>query len=102
MDNQDFFQKMESIEAERVKAIKLLLDEYAIENHLYQVGEFIGNVTGIIKVESYWATYRRGLVEIHYEGHRYKRTPEGLVRTKDKSKTDFLESLVKPIKCKSQ
>lgn len=102
MDNQDFLRKIKDIDAEREKAIKLLLHEYAIENHLYQVGEFIGNVTGIIKVESYWATYTRGLVEIHYEGYRYKKSPEGLVRTKDESKKIFIEPFVKPIECKSQ
>lgn len=54
------------------------------ENAEFKVGDYIGNVTGIIKISRIGYKLIRDIPNIIYNGYRYKKVKGILSRTKDK------------------
>ncbi len=77
--------------------LHLLRAEYVEKNKLYNIGDFIYNVTGIIKVSKigYEIKFRDNEIEIVYSGHRYKKAHGELSRTKDDVISRMLQSHIK-------
>lgn len=69
-----------------------LKQEYVESNKKFKVGDFVGNVTGIIKVEYISYTDFSDDIEITYIGYRYRKEKGVLYRTKDKKLHNFWES----------
>ena len=69
-----------------------LKQEYVESNKKFKVGDFVGNVTGIIKVEHISYTDFRDDIEITYIGYRYRKENGVLYRTKNKKLHNFWES----------
>ena len=68
------------------------------ENADFKIGDFIGNVTGIIKVERIGYNMMGSVPTIIYHGYRYKKVKGVLSRTKDKNISHLLNYNLKLIK----
>jgi len=84
------------IENEIYASHKLELDrlrtEYVETNKKFNIGDFVFNVTGIIKVDKVSYEIFFGDIEIVYFGYRYKKVKGKLSRTKDKKISSMWES----------
>jgi len=69
-----------------------LRTEFLEANRKFNVGDFVYNVTGIIKVDKIGYTMFFNSIEITYSGLRYKKLNGELVRTKNNKKTTLSES----------
>lgn len=69
-----------------------LREEYVNINKKYKHGDFVGNVTGIIKVEYITYTIFNDDIEITYIGYRYKKIKGVLYRTKVKKLCELWET----------
>lgn len=58
--------------------------KYVKANAEFKIGQFIQNVTGIIKIEKIGYSLLLNSIRIEYKGFRYKKTNGKLSRTKDK------------------
>lgn len=89
------YRKMENkiYEEYRQKLHKLRTD-YVENNKKFNIGDFIGNVTGIIKVEriGYRIFMEDESIEIIYYGYRYKKFKGNLCRTKNNNISHLWES----------
>ncbi len=84
-------------EMARVKdeAIENLMKSYAEEHAKYKIGDFVGNATGIIKVDRVFThVYGRKFVII-YEGLRYYKRNGVMKKRKKEEVMDYLEGYVK-------
>jgi len=94
--NKDDLRRFEKIILEdyqtKVHKLRLL---YAEENAEFEVGDFIKNVTGIIKVERISYKLFRDSIEIVYKGYRYWPHHGKLKRTKDKKISELKYELTK-------
>jgi hypothetical protein len=81
--NEEKYRQLESeiLEDCQIKLRKLRL-KYVEENRLYNIGDYVHNVTGIIKVEKISYSMFFNTVEIDYYGYRYKIVKGELSRTK--------------------
>ena len=77
--------------------IRDLRQKYIIDNAKFKVGDFVGNVTGIIKVEKIHSDLFRGDINIIYSGYRYKKIKGSLYRTKDNKISNLNEDNLKLI-----
>ena len=77
--------------------LRNLREEYISKKAEFKVGDFIYNVTGIIKINKIGYDLFRGVPEIIYYGYRYKKVKGKVLRTKDKRISD-LRSNVKKLK----
>lgn len=73
-------------------SIRTLRTEYANDKSTFKVGDFIGNVTGIIKVDSIDLSPD---YVITYTGLRYKKVKGVLSRTKDNKPSTLIYNLEK-------
>lgn len=72
--------------------------KYVSTNHLYNVGDYLYNVTGIIKVSKIdYVVYFNNNVGVTYTGLRYKRWKGVLSRTKSNRQVTFAETEVKSL-----
>jgi len=72
--------------------------QYVLNNAKFKVGDFIRNVTGIIKVDRIDYDMMRGEPQIIYYGKRYKKLHGKLLRTKDKKESSLRENSTRKIK----
>lgn len=73
--------------------ISLLQNNFARNNAKFKVGDFIGNVCGIIKVDKITGKIMQYNKSVHiiYHGLRYKKIHGVLSRTKDRKSCEFWE-----------
>jgi len=69
-----------------------LRTEYVEKNKKFNIGDFVFNVTGIIKVEKVSYEMSFDGIEIVYSGYRYKKNKGELLRTKDKKISSMWET----------
>ena len=81
----------EMLERHRFELHKLR-SEYVATNKKFRIGDFVYNVTGIIRVESVSYKMFLGNIEIQYHGFRYKKQNGAVSRTKDRLIATLLES----------
>lgn len=75
----------------QIKLHNLRLD-FVEQNRKYNIGDFVFNVTGIIKVDYIgYEMFREG-IEIVYSGYRYKKNKGEIIRTKDRNISSLWES----------
>jgi len=72
-----------------------LRNEYVDKYKKYNIGDYIFNVTGIVKVETISCKNSFDNIEIVYSGHRYKKWNGVLSRTNDKKISSMVESDIK-------
>ena len=79
------FDKLAELKVDYKKAKHELIMVYVQEHAKFKIGDFIGNVTGCIKVEriSYEWQKRWSLFEIMYSGKRYKKVKGEFILCKD-------------------
>ena len=85
MELTEMFEKIAYLKADYKKAKHELIMQYVLEHAKFKVGDFIGNVTGCIKVEKirYDWNKRWNWLEITYSGKRYKRVRGEFILCKD-------------------
>jgi hypothetical protein len=89
--NIEEYRKLENEINEECKLkIHKLRNEYIEKNKKFNIGDFVFNVTGIIKVER--VSYKIFCDGIVYSGYRYKKNNDELSRTKDKKISSMWES----------
>ena len=89
----DEYKKREcEINEEYINKLHLLRMDYVNENKKFDIGDFVYNVTGIIKVERITYEMFSDNIEITYIGHRYKKNKGKLSRTKEKNTSSMWES----------
>lgn len=71
--------------------------QYVKDNCKFEVGDFVGNVTGIIKVERISYTDDMKDIEITYFGKRYKKVHGKLLRTKYSNISKMIEKHIQKI-----
>lgn len=71
---------------------------YAHTNAKFKVGDFIYNVTGIIKVKEITYKSNKFGTEVYYKGYRYKKNKGILSRTKDKKLSELYGESLKIVK----
>lgn len=87
------YKKLESqINAEYILKLHNLRNDYINSNKKYNIGDYVFNVTGIIRVESVSYDLFFDSIEIVYSGYRYKKIKGVLSRTKDNKITSMRES----------
>ncbi|MCK9416807.1 hypothetical protein M0Q97_09140 [Candidatus Dojkabacteria bacterium] len=69
-----------------------LRTEYVEKNKKFNVGDFVFNVTGIIKVDKVSYEIFFDNIDIVYSGYRYKKVKNEISRTKDKKISYMWES----------
>lgn len=72
----------EFYEEYKIKLHKLRT-KYIEKNKKFNIGDYIYNITGIIKVDSIGYDIFGGCIEIKYSGYKYKKYKGKLSRTKD-------------------
>jgi hypothetical protein len=96
MNIDEYKSKVLDLEAKYNIALHKLNQSYVEENAEFKKGDFIYNVTGIIKVEKISYDIMFGVPEVIYYGYRYKKHKGEILRTKDK-KLSKLRSNIKKI-----
>lgn len=87
------YKKLESqINAEYILKLHNLRNDYINSKKKYNIGDYVFNVTGIIRVESVSYDLFWGSIEIIYSGYRYKKIKGVLSRTRDNKITSMRES----------
>ncbi len=73
------------------------LKEILIKQHCeFEIGDFVRNVTGIIKIDAISFVFNNGNPEFLYHGFRYWNNNEGfLERTKDMNKSVLRDNVTK-------
>jgi hypothetical protein len=81
----EMFDKIGELKIAYKKAKHELIMKYVQEHAKFKVGDFIGNITGCIKVEtiSYEWEKRWSLFEITYSGKKYKKVKGVFTLCKD-------------------
>lgn len=69
-----------------------LRNEYVDKNKKFNIGNFVFNVTGIIKVEKVSYEIFFDGIEVVYSGYRYKKNNGELTRTNDNKISSMWES----------
>lgn len=94
MNPQELKKQLITEEFRHKTAIHDLCQKYANDNARYSIGDFVYNVTGIIKVDK--ITYDKVLdnIDIAYIGLRYKRLKGELLRTKDNKPAKLVYNLM--------
>ena len=83
--------KQSDLDAEYISNLHERRLQYVLDNAKFKVGDFIGNVTGIIKVDRIGYDMVMGEPQIIYYGKRYKKRNFKLIRTKDKEESYLRE-----------
>lgn len=99
MTLEEYVKKSQEIFKEYQSKLEKLREEYVIFNKKFNVGDFVYNTTGLIKVEH--VTYeidRDDNIIIIYIGHRYKNQNNVISRTKEVKMTSMREENLKSLK----
>lgn len=86
-----------NLDAEYMGNVRERRLQYVLDNAEFKVGDFIYNVTGIIKVDRIAYDMLGSEPQIRYYGKRYKKLHGKILRTKDK-KESYLRHNVKKVK----
>jgi len=92
MNIQEYKSLENEINKEYELKINQLRNDYVEKNRKYNVGDFVYNVTGIIKIERVGYEVFWNNIEIVYYGYRYKKLKGELLRTKDNKLSCISES----------
>ena len=92
MDIEDYKKIENEIDDLHKLELNKLRTEYVEKNKKFNIGDFVFNVTGIIKVDKVSYEIFLGSIEIVYYGYRYKKVKGELSRTKDKKISSMWES----------
>ncbi len=85
--------RLDEIDTNYKKEFDILLNEFVTTNSEFKIGDFVGNVTGIIKVNSIGYDIISGMPVITYTGLRYKKIQGKLQRTIDQNLSTLVYSL---------
>jgi hypothetical protein len=99
VNKEELIQKEEELTKQYQMELNRLRKKYVNENSKFNVGEFVGNVTGIIKVDTIHYRHFMNDISITYKGLRYKKVKGKLYRTKDNKPTVMVEDNIKRIDC---
>ena len=97
MTDRDYLDKVKQIKLKCDSEIHKLSQKYVEENAKFKPGQFIYNITGIIKIETIGYSMFDNMPDIKYYGYRYRKLHGKLIRTKNK-KFDYLRSNVSEVK----
>ena len=97
MNKEELIQKEKELTKQYQMELNRLRKKYVNENSKFNVGEFVGNVTGIIKVDTVHYTHFMNDIIITYKGLRYKKVKGKLYRTKDNKPAVMVEDNIKRI-----
>lgn len=90
------YKKLENeINEEYKLKLHKLRNDYVDKNKKYNIGDYVFNVTGIIKVENVSYKISFNNIEVVYSGHRYKKWNGVLSRTNDNKISSMCESFIK-------
>jgi len=97
MTEEQYLKEQEEIEEKYKISIHKLRKKYIEDNAEFKVGDYIYNVTGIIKIDriGYNICKWSNSPEIIYYGLRYKKMGGELFRTKDKKESSLQYNLKK-------
>lgn len=91
MTREEYLKIENEIYAEHNLKLHRLRTEYVEQNKKFNVGDFVYNVTGIIKVSKISYSLSRNYIYIVYLGYRFKKIKGVLSRTKDKNICRMME-----------
>lgn len=98
MNKTEYLDKVQELSNKYDLELHLLRLQYVEDNAEYKIGDFIANVTGIIKVERIDYNMMGGVPTIVYHGYRYKKIKGVLSRTKDKNISHLLNYNLRLVK----
>ena len=98
MFNSVYIRREAEIQLEYEKNLHKLRTDFVEENAEFKIGNFIGNVTGIIKIKDIGYEMIGNIPEIVYYGFRYKKNKGVISRTKDKKLSHLRNYSLKLIK----
>ena len=91
--NIENYRKIENeINEEYKLKIHRLRNEYVESNKKFNIGDFVFNVTGIIKVDKIGHEKFFNNIEIVYTGYRYRKVKGEFIRTKGNKISSMYES----------
>jgi hypothetical protein len=97
MTTQEYADREATLHSELHRKLYDLRMEYVHENAKFKIGDFIGNVTGIIRIQNVGYEVTNAHIEIKYSGYRYKKVNGELIRTKDSKISTLREENIKLI-----
>ena len=92
MNLSEYKAKEIELKADYNSKLKQLQDNYIKDNSPFKVGDYIYNITGMIKVDQIKLNYYNNL-EFIYIGLKYKRIKGVVSRTKDKALYKMINDL---------
>ena len=91
MTSAELKNKIETIEWEAKNMIHEARKEFVEANKRFDVGDFVFNVTGIIKIDTISYQTFLGVTQVRYVGKRYRKAKGVLIRTKYKYSDSFTD-----------
>lgn len=92
MNKEDYTKREHELYTQYKTELHKLRTEYVEKNKKFNVGDFVFNVTGIIKVEHIGYVLFFDNVQIIYYGYRYRKVKGEILRTKDNQISSLNES----------
>lgn len=92
MNKEDYRKREDDLYTQYKTELHKLRTEYVENNKKFNIGDFVFNVTGIIKVERIGYVMFFDNTEIVYYGYRYRKVKGENLRTKDKVISSLSES----------
>lgn len=92
MDIKEYRKLEKEIDDKYKKDIHLLRTQYVNENALFKLGDYVGNITGMILVDKIGYDLLFDKLEIIYSGYRYKKIKGVITRTLDKNICELREN----------
>jgi len=89
-------EKIRQVKEDYDKKIEIVKKQYVTDNAEFKTGDFVGNVTGIIKVESIHCLHKFDM-QIVYSGIRYHKSKGFLIKNRELVHADYLQSYVRKI-----
>lgn len=78
----DYIVSIKQLDIEYIKNKNELLNKFVNDNAEFKIGDFIYNVTGIIKIEQIKGELVHGVPHIKYLGYKYHNSKGKLIKTK--------------------
>ena len=92
MNKEDYIKREHKLYTQYKTELHKLRTEYVEKNKKFNVGDFVFNVTGIIKVERIGYELFFANTEIVYYGYKYRKLKAEVIRTKDNQILSLSES----------
>ena len=92
MNKEDYSKREHELYTQYKTELHKLRTEYVEKNKKFNVGDFVFNVTGIIKVERIGYELFFDNTDIVYYGYKYRKIKGEILRTKDKQISSLTES----------